>query len=60
MARGVLLFKENDMRRALRAVKKEGVPVGRIVVTRDGDIEVIVGKPGGGPASAENEANDFD
>ena len=54
MARGVVRFKGNEVSRLIRAVKKEGLPVQAARIDRNGEIEVIVGKPGNAPALAEN------
>jgi hypothetical protein len=43
MAKAKLAFKERDIMRALRACRKEGLPVGRVVVEQStGDIIVVV------------------
>ena len=45
MARGKLLFKERDLRRALRAADRSGVPVQRVEIDREGRIILIPGTP---------------
>jgi hypothetical protein len=45
MARGKLLFKERDLRRALRAFQKEDAPIQRAEIDSDGRIIVIFGPP---------------
>ena len=44
MARGTLFFKERDVRRAVRAFLKEGLPVQGGRIDRNGNIEVFTGK----------------
>ena len=51
MAHNVFKFLETELRRALRAFDKEGVPVAGARINRDGSIQVIAGKP-------EDEATD--
>ena len=46
MAKAKLAFKERDIMRALRACRKEGLPVGRVVVDTTGNIVVIAAQPG--------------
>jgi hypothetical protein len=41
MSRGPLKFKETDLRRAVRAVSKEGLRVREVTVDREGTIRVI-------------------
>jgi hypothetical protein len=41
MPRGNLLFKERDVRRAIRGVTKAGVAVDRVLINREGNIAVI-------------------
>jgi hypothetical protein len=45
MAHNVFKFRETELRRALRAFDKEGVPVAGARINRDGSIQVIAGKP---------------
>lgn len=55
MARGLLKFKERELRRAARAVTKEGMVVDRVEIDPDGKIALIVGKRGPGPQVPESE-----
>jgi hypothetical protein len=41
MPKGNLLFKERDVRRAIRGVTKAGVAVDRVLIDREGNIAVI-------------------
>jgi hypothetical protein len=52
--RGRNHFRANDVRRAIRSVKREGLAIGRIEIGRDGQI-VIVPKAGDAPPAAGNE-----
>jgi len=45
MAHSVFKFRETELRRALRAFDKEGIPVRSARINRDGSIQVIAGKP---------------
>ena len=45
MAHNVFKFRETELRRALRAFDKEGIPVRGARINRDGSIQVIAGKP---------------
>ena len=42
MPKGNLAFKERDVRRAIRAVTKEGIAIGRVVIDPNGNIVVAV------------------
>jgi hypothetical protein len=42
MAKAKLLFTENDVRRAIRAALKAGLQMERVVVDRQGNIEIVV------------------
>jgi len=44
VARGTLFFKERDVRRAVRAFLKEGLPLQGGRIDRNGNIEVFTGK----------------
>jgi hypothetical protein len=46
MAKSKLKFTENEVRRAIRAVQKMGIGVGRVLVDRDGNISVIAAGDG--------------
>jgi tRNA(Arg) A34 adenosine deaminase TadA len=45
MAKAKLLFTERNVSRAVRAVARTGVPVGRVIVDPQGNIIVEVGDP---------------
>jgi hypothetical protein len=45
MARGALFFKERDVRSAIRAFIKEGLPVQGGRIDRNGNIQVFTGQP---------------
>jgi hypothetical protein len=53
MPKGLLLFKEADLRRAIRTFQKLGLPIARAEIERDGKIVVIVGE--GKQGSKANE-----
>jgi len=59
MSRGVQNFKLTDLRRALRAAKAEGLDVASCRISKDGSIEVQVGKPATEAALA-GETNEWD
>jgi hypothetical protein len=42
MAKAKLLFTENDLRRAIRAAVKASLQMERVVVDRQGNIEIVV------------------
>jgi hypothetical protein len=39
--RGVLRFKETDVRRAIRAVKAMGLPISKVEIGNDGKIAIL-------------------
>ena len=53
MSRGVLKFKETDVRRFLRAFTKEGLPVAEVMVDSDGNLTAVIGEPA-------DETNEWD
>jgi hypothetical protein len=55
MPKGSLLFKETDLRRAIRTFQKLGLPIARAEIDRDGKIVVVVGE-----GKAKSEANELD
>jgi hypothetical protein len=55
MARGQLSFKETDVRRAIRAFVKEGLPVQGGRIDRNGNIQVFTGKPDDAAPLTKNE-----
>ena len=44
MPKGKQIFRETDLRRAIRTFQKLGLPVARVEIDRDGKIVVIVGE----------------
>jgi hypothetical protein len=46
MSKAKVRFTENDVARAIRAVRKTGTPIGRVIVDVRGNIEVVAGQPG--------------
>jgi len=60
MAHNVFKFRETELRRALRAFDKEGIPVQGARINRDGSIQVIAGKPEDGAAPASETKNEWD
>lgn len=56
MSRGKASFRESEVTRAVKAVKKAGVEVARVEV-ENGKIIVIAGKPAD---SATNDKNEWD
>jgi hypothetical protein len=44
MSKGMLTFKETDLRRAIRASQKAGLSIARVEIDRDGKIVVVTGK----------------
>lgn len=56
MARGPLTFRQNDVTRAVRAVRNAGVEVLRVEVDKDGKIIVVTAETGKtAPATGVNE-----
>ena len=53
MAKGLLTFKETDLRRAIKTFQKLGLPIARAEIHRDGKIIVVTGE--GIQGSAGNE-----
>ena len=52
MARGPLAFKQTDIERAVKAVRKAGETVQKVQIDKDGNIVVIIGRPEQGPELA--------
>ena len=44
MPKGLQLFKETDLRRAIKTFQKLGLPIARAEIDRDGKIVVVVGE----------------
>ena len=55
MPKGLLLFKEADLRRAIRTFQKLGLPIARAEIARDGKIVVVVGE-----GNAKSEVTELD
>lgn len=60
MGRGLLAFKQSDVRRALRATRDAGYEVASLRIARDGAIEIDVGKPAADKPKPNGEVNDLD
>jgi hypothetical protein len=45
MSKGSATFKKADVTRAIDAARKSGLDIGRVEVTKDGTISIVVGKP---------------
>ena len=43
MSKGMLTFKETDLRRAIRAFQKAGISIARAEIDQDGKIVVVTG-----------------
>jgi hypothetical protein len=59
MSRGVQSFRQNEIRRALRATMAEGFDVKRVTIGKGGQIEIEIGKPAEAAAPA-GYANEWD
>ena len=55
MSKGMLTFKETDLRRAIRASRKAGLSIARVEIDRDGKIVVVVGEGMTIQGRADNE-----
>jgi hypothetical protein len=60
MARGALFFKERDVRRAIRAFLKEGLPVQGGRIDRNGNIQVFTGTPEDASPLIESDEQKWD
>jgi hypothetical protein len=60
MGRGNLVFKERDLRRAIRAFLKEGLPVQGGCIDRTGNIRVFTGQPEDASPSLSETKNEWD
>ncbi len=65
MGRGPCTFKERDVSRAVKAVRKAGIDVARVEIDKDGKIVVVAGSSGNSDGLGEiahnadrNEWND--
>jgi hypothetical protein len=45
MARGPSTFRQQDVTRAIKAVRAAGVEVGRVEIDKEGKIVVMIGRP---------------
>jgi hypothetical protein len=54
--RSPLAFKQTDLRRAIRAFQKAGLPIARAEIDRDGKNVIVTGEPN----SKEKGANEWD
>ena len=59
MSRGVQPFKQGDVTKAVKAVVKAGLKVGRVEIA-DGKIIVVAGQPGEDAADIPDDANEWD
>jgi hypothetical protein len=59
LSRSAQRFRQGDVTKAVKAVTKAGMTVGRVEISADGRITFIAGKPGEGQNSA-TEANEWD
>lgn len=53
MSKGLQIFKQTDLLRAIRTFQKAGLPIARAEIDRDGKIVVVVGD-----GKQESAAND--
>ena len=60
MPKGLLLFKEADLRRAIRTFQKLGLPIARAEIDRDGKIVVVTGRPTDDLPTIHKEGNPWD
>ena len=59
MSKGLQIFKQTDLLRAIRTFQKAGLPIARAEIDRDGKIIVVVGE-GNGNSTKEERANGWD
>ena len=57
MSKGLQIFKETDLLRAIKTFQKPGLPVARAEIDRDGKIVVVVGE---GKTVQESTVNEWD
>ena len=57
MPKGLQIFKQTDLLRAIRTSQKAGLSIARVEIDRDGKIVVVVGE---GKTVQENTANEWD
>jgi hypothetical protein len=57
--RGVCLFRQTDLKRALKGARAAGMEIARVEINKDGVIVIVPGKPSGVAISEEtNEWNE--
>jgi hypothetical protein len=56
MSKGLQIFKQTDLLRAIKTFQKAGLPVARAEIDRDGKIVVVTGEAN----SKEGRANEWD
>jgi hypothetical protein len=59
MSRARQHFRQTDVTKAVKAVAKAGVPVGRVEISPEGHIIVIAGAPGQGQ-NTDQSINEWD
>jgi hypothetical protein len=52
-------FRESAAKRALMAAQKAGVPISRIIVTKDGGVELVVGTAEPKPVVTDEATGDI-
>ena len=57
MSKGLQIFKQTDLLRAIKTFQKAGLPVARAEIDRDGKIVVVVGE---GKTIQESTVNEWD
>jgi hypothetical protein len=57
MPKGLQIFKQTDLLRAIKTFQKAGLPVARAEIDRDGKIVVVVGE---GKTIQESTVNEWD
>ena len=57
MSKGMQIFKETDLRRAIKAFQKLGLPIAGAEIHRDGKIVVVVGE---GKTVQESTVNEWE
>ena len=60
MSKGMQIFKETDLRRAIRAFQKAGLSIARAEIDRDGKIVVVVGESRQESAGNDNGEQSWD
>ena len=61
MGKGPCAFKKSDIMRAVGAARKAGLEIVHVKVSRDGGIDIVVGKPSdAGSGTTATEKNEWD